>query len=76
MSVIIMKLAFGEKRRCLREAMDMNQTQLGKAVKMTQRKISYIECGRYELSIDDTIAFCRFFDVSSDDLLGLKKEKK
>lgn len=56
--------------------MDMNQTQLGKAVKMTQRKISYIECGRYELSIDDTIAFCRFFDVSSDDLLGLKKEKK
>ncbi len=56
--------------------MDMNQTQLGKALKMAQRKISYIECGRYEPSIDDIIAFCRFFDVSSDDLLGLKKEKK
>ena len=40
-----MKLSFGEKVRNLREDKDLNQTQLGKAVGMTQRKLSYIECG-------------------------------
>lgn len=75
-----MKLTFGEKIRNLREDADINQTQLGKAVNMTQRKISYIECGKYEPSIEDIIAFCHFFKVSSDYLLGIpshyKSEKK
>ena len=47
-----MKLTFGEKIRNLREEQNINQTQLGSAVNMTQRKISYIECDRYEPSID------------------------
>ena len=66
-----MKLSFGERIRNLREDADMNQTQLGQAVNMTQRKISYIECGKYEPGIDDIIAFCRFFKVSADYLLGI-----
>ena len=67
-----MKLSFGEKVRNLREDADLNQSQLGKALNMTQRKISYIECGKYEPSIDDIIAICKFFNVSADYLLGLK----
>lgn len=67
-----MKLSFGEKVRNLREDADLNQSQLGKALNMTQRKISYIECGKYEPSIDDIIALCKFFNVSADYLLGLK----
>lgn len=66
-----MKLSFGEKIRNLREDSDLNQTQLGKAVNMTQRKISYIECGKYEPSVDDIRAFCLFFKVSADYLLEL-----
>lgn len=66
-----MTLSFGEKIRNLREDKDMNQTQLGEAVNMTQRKISYIECGKYEPSMEDIIAFCRFFKVSADFLLGI-----
>lgn len=66
-----MTLSFGEKIRNLREDKDMNQTQLGEAVNMTQRKISYIECGKYEPSMEDIIAFCRFFKVSADYLLGI-----
>ena len=69
-----MKLSFGEKIRNLREDADLNQTQLGKALGMTQRKISYIECGKYEPNIDDIIALCNFFKVSSDYLLGLKNK--
>ena len=76
--VMEMNLTFGEKIRNLREDQDLNQTQLGNALNMTQRKISYIECGKFEPSIGDIVAFCNFFQVSSDYLLGLssKKERK
>lgn len=68
-----MTLTFGERIRNLREDADLNQTQLGKALGMTQRKISYIECGKYEPSIDDITAFCHYFKVSADFLLGIDK---
>ena len=67
-----MKLTFGEKVKNLREDLDLNQTELGKKVNMTQRKISYLECNKCEPSVDDIIAFANFFKVSSDYLLGLK----
>lgn len=68
-----MTVSFGEKIRMLREDADMNQTELGRAVNMTQRKISYIECGKFEPSIEDIVAFCNHFKVSSDYLLGIPK---
>jgi len=66
-----MKLTLGEKLRNLREDRDMNQSQLGQALNMTQRKISYIECGKCEPSIEDLIAFCNYYRISADELLGL-----
>ena len=66
-----MTLSFGDRIRNLREYMDLNQTQLGAAVNMTQRKISYIECGKNEPSVGDIVAFCHFFRVSADYLLGI-----
>ena len=71
-----MQLTFGEKIRNLREDADLNQTQLGKALGMTQRKISYIECGKYEPNIDDIVAFCHYFQVSADYLLGIPERFK
>ena len=68
-----METNIGEKIKAFREDLDMNQTELGKMVNMTQRKISYIECGKYEPSIEDIKALCNFFNVSADYLLGLKK---
>lgn len=68
-----MSLSFGEKVRILREEKNLNQTEMGKLLNMTQRKISYIECNRYEPSIDDIKALCEFFQVSSDYLIGIKK---
>ena len=69
-----MELSFGEKVKRLREQAELNQTQLGAATNMTQRKISYIERGEFEPSLEDLIALCRFFNVSADDLLGLNEE--
>lgn len=68
-----MESTIGEKIKAFREDLDMNQTELGKMVNMTQRKISYIERGKYEPSIEDIKALCNFFNVSADYLLGLKK---
>ena len=66
-------MSFGEKIRAFREDLDMNQTELGKAVNMTQRKISYIECGKYSPSIDDIRELCKYFRVSADYLLDIEK---
>ena len=68
-----MELTLGEKIRLLREEKELNQTELGEALGMTQRKISYLECGRYEPSFDDLRALCRYFQVSADYLLGFPK---
>ena len=68
-----MELTLGEKIRLLREEKELNQTELGDAVNMTQRKVSYIENDKYEPSMDDIRAFCRFFNVSADYLVGFPK---
>ena len=69
-----MELSLGEKIKNLREDLELNQTELGQKIQMTQRKISYIECNKCEPSIDDIRAFCKFFKVSSDYLLGIKNK--
>ena len=72
--VIIMEISLGEKIKNLREDMELNQTALGNKIQMTQRKISYIECNKCEPSIDDIRAFCKFFKVSADYLLGIENK--
>ena len=64
-------MTVGEKIRWLREERGLNQTQLGAQLHMTQRKISYMECGRYEPSISDLVDLCLFFKVSADFLIGI-----
>ena len=66
-------MTLGEKVRLLREEKELNQTELGKAVNMTQRKVSYLENDTYEPSMDDLKALCRFFNISADYFLGFPK---
>lgn len=68
-----MELTFGEKLKLLREERELNQTELGKLLNMTQRKISYLERGQYEPSLQDIKAICGHFRVSADYLLGFPK---
>ena len=68
-----MELTFGEKLRLLREEQELNQTELGKLLNMTQRKVSYLERDRYEPSLQDIKAICTYFRVSADYLLGFSK---
>ena len=57
--------------RYLREEKELNQTELGNKLGMTQRKLSYIECGKCEPNIDDLRAICKFFEISADYLLDI-----
>jgi transcriptional regulator with XRE-family HTH domain len=68
-----MNLTFGDKIKNLREDHNLTQSDLGNALNMTQRKISYLELNRYEPSIQDIVEICRFFNISADYLLGIKK---
>ncbi len=68
-----MEMTFGEKLRLLREEKELTQTQLGQALNMTQRKISYLENGRYEPGLEDVRLLCEFFQVSADYLLGFSR---
>lgn len=63
-----------ERLRALREERtDYNQTEFGKQLNMSQLQISRLETGRAHLRDDDLIAYCNFFNVSADYILGLNK---
>ena len=69
-----MEMTFGEKLRLLREERELNQTELGQALGMTQRKVSSLENDRYEPGLEDIKAICKFFGISADYLLGFSKD--
>ena len=68
-----MDMPFGEKLQLLREEQELQQTELGKLLNMTQRKISYLERNQYEPSLQDIKAICSYFRISADYLLGFPK---
>ncbi len=69
-------LTFGEKLRYLREEQKLNQTELGKKLGITQRKLSYLECGKCEPNVDDIRAICNFFKISADYMLDIPQNLK
>lgn len=62
-----------ERIRALREDREpkISQTELAKTFKTTQMKISRMETGRAEPSIEDLQQLCIFYNVSADYILGL-----
>ncbi len=67
-----------ERIKELREDLDTktNQTDVATALHMTQRKLSYIETGKTQPSIEDLVAICRYYGVSADYIIGLSDEGK
>jgi len=60
-----------ERIKNLREEYVLSQTQLGEKIKLSQRAISRLETGEAHLQDEDIIAYCNFFNVSADYILGL-----
>ena len=67
---------FAQKFRDLREDMEppTNQTELGEILNMNQMKISRMERGETEPSLQDLADICKLFHISADYFLGLIDE--
>ncbi len=67
---------YRKRLRNLREDNDFSQAEIGKVIQKSQQGYSHIESGRAELKIDDLIALCKFYNVSSDYIIGLSDKPK
>lgn len=57
--------------RDLREDNDLKQSDLAKVLSVSQQYYSKYETGQYELPIRHIITLAKFYNISSDYLLGL-----
>lgn len=55
----------------VREDRDFTQAEIGRLLHKSQQGYNHIEAGRAELKIDDLIVLCKFYNLSSDYLIGL-----
>ncbi len=62
--------------RELREDNDILQKDVAKLLNTTQQHYSRIENGSTEITADRIIALAKFYDVTSDYILGLSDEKE
>lgn len=62
-----------ENLRELRESNNLNQTQVAKILGISQQVYSRYERELNELPIRHLIRLCEFYNVSSDEVLGIKK---
>ena len=58
----------------LRKQKRLSQTELGEVLGLTHKSISTIESGVRGTTIEKLILLAKFFEVSTDYLLGLKDE--
>ena len=58
----------------LRKQRNMNQKELGEVLGLTAKSISTIESGLRSTTIEKLVLLAKFFQVSTDYLLGLRDE--
>ena len=62
--------------RDLREDNDYKQSDVAKALGITQQVYSRYELGINEIPQRHIITLCKFYNVSADYILGLSKDKR
>lgn len=67
---------FNEILRELRESKNLTQTELSKKLLIDQRSLSFYEIGKYEPNIETIIRIAKYFNISTDYLLGLTNKKE
>lgn len=65
---------FAQRVKEQRKKRRMSQTELGEVLGLTHKSISTIESGLRGTTIEKLILLAKYFDVSTDYLLGLKDE--
>ncbi len=62
--------------RDLREDRDLTQAEIAKVIGTTQQQYSKIETGKADITGDKLTLLAKFYNVSTDYILGLSKEPK
>lgn len=65
-------MTIGQKIKKLRKEKSLSLKDLEKAIEIDRNMICNIEAGRRNLTVENLIKICKFFNVSADWLLGLK----
>ena len=65
---------FAQRIQTLRIQRGLKQREVGEAVGLTQKAISTMESGLRQTSFEKLVLLSKFFNVSTDYLLGLKDE--
>lgn len=68
-------MTYQERLRGLREDNDLTQTQIATMLGIAQTTYSQYELDKRPMPIEYIIALCKFYNVSSDYLLGLSDKK-
>lgn len=63
-------MKFNERIRAMREDTDKTQKEIAVIFNTTQRKISRLETGQSEPTLQDIKQYCYYFDKSADYILG------
>ena len=71
-----MAMSYNEILQELRKDKGLSQTQLAEIFLTTQRTISNWESGRNEPPYDMLIKYAKYFNVSTDYILGLTRNEK
>ncbi len=64
-------MIWNDRIRALREDADMNQTEMGKILSVSQNAISKYEKAERNVPIEIIIKYASYFNVTSDWLLGI-----
>lgn len=65
-------MIWNDRIRELREDADLNQTQMGNILTISQNAISKYENSERSIPVEIIIAYAKYFNVSTDYILGLK----
>ena len=65
-----------QRIRDLREDRDLSQTDVARLINVSQSTYSRYESGYLDIPSEVLIALARFYNVSTDYILGLKDEQK
>ncbi|MEZ3434275.1 MAG: helix-turn-helix domain-containing protein [Lachnospiraceae bacterium] len=66
---------YNERIKGLREDKDKTQQELAEYLHVAQNTYSQYENGKREIPIEILIALCKFYNVSSDYILGISSQK-
>lgn len=68
--------SFNKRLKDLREDFDLNQSQIADLLKTTQQQYSKYENGQQEMPIRHLVSLAKFYNITTDYLLGLSDEKQ